>query len=41
MLKTKLPVELVAKTGLLYQVNNNMANLSNRTGDVEASVKYL
>jgi len=31
----------VAKTGLLYQVNNNLANLSNRTGDVQASIKYL
>lgn len=32
---------MVAQTGLLYQVNNNLANLSNRTGDVQASINYL
>ncbi len=34
LLKTKMPQDLVAQTGMLYQVNNNLANLSNRTGDV-------
>jgi len=36
-----MPLDLIAKTGLLYQVNNNLANLSNRTGDVDASINYL
>ena len=41
LFKTSVPSELVAKTGLLYQVNNNLANLSNRAGDVQASIDYL
>jgi len=41
ILKKKMPQDLVAEGGLFYQVNNNLANLANRMGDVAASVKYL
>jgi hypothetical protein len=41
VLATQVPPDLVAMTGLLYQVNNNMANLANRTGDVVGSINFL
>jgi hypothetical protein len=40
-LKQTIPPKIAFSNGHLFQINNSLAQLANRIGDVELSVKYL